>query len=141
MQEALKQCGIAEFLDTQGGLDTMLSENAGNLSGGQRQRLALARALLHDSPVYIFDEATSNIDTESEETILQTIKGLRGKKTVLMITHRLANVVSADRIWCLDQGFLAGSGTHEELLQTCGKYAELWKTQKELEDFGKESGR
>ena len=141
MQEALKQCGIAEFLDTQEGLDTMLSENAGNLSGGQRQRLALARALLHDSPVYIFDEATSNIDTESEETILQTIKGLRGKKTVLMITHRLANVVSADRIWCLDQGFLAGSGTHEELLQTCGKYAELWKTQKELEDFGKESGR
>ena len=134
----LSDCGIADFLQSEKGLDTMLLENAGNLSGGQKQRLALARALLHHSPVYIFDEATSNIDVESEEAILSVIKKLVRTKTVIMITHRLANVTDADRIFCLENGGVAGSGTHEELLASCPAYAALWKTQKELEDFGKE---
>ena len=137
---ALDACGISDFFQTEQGLDTALLENAENLSGGQRQRLALARALLHDSPVYIFDEATSNIDVESEEAILTGIKALAKTKTVVMITHRLANVTDADRIYCLESGSVAGCGTHEELLESCGAYASLWKTQKELEDFGKEAG-
>lgn len=135
----LSDCGIADFLQSEKGLDTVLPENAGNLSGGQKQRLALARALLHDSPVYIFDEATSNIDVESEEAILAVIKKLARTKTAIMITHRLANVTDADRIYCLEDGEMAGSGTHEELLASCPAYAALWKTQKELEDFGKET--
>ncbi len=139
--DALESCGISDFFKAEHGLDTLLLENAGNLSGGQRQRLALARALLHDSPVYIFDEATSNIDIESEEAILAGIKALAKTKTVVMITHRLANVTDADRIYCMENGNIAGSGTHEELLEGCSAYSALWKTQKELEDFGKEEGR
>ena len=135
----LSDCGISDFLQSEKGLDTMLLENADNLSGGQKQRLALARALLHNSPVYIFDEATSNIDVESEEAILAVIKKLVSTKTVIMITHRLANVTDADRICCLENGEVAGIGTHEELLVSCPAYAALWKTQKELEDFGKET--
>lgn len=135
----LSDCGIADFLQSEKGLDTMLLENAVNLSGGQKQRLALARALLHDSPVYIFDEATSNIDVESEEAILAVIKKLARTKTVIMITHRLANVTDADKICCLENGAVSGSGTHEELLVSFPAYAALWKTQKELEDFGKET--
>ena len=135
----LSDCGISDFLQSEKGLDTMLLENADNLSGGQNQRLALARALLHNSPVYIFDEATSNIDVESEEAILAVIKKLVSTKTVIMITHRLANVTDADRICCLENGEVAGIGTHEELLVSCPAYAALWKTQKELEDFGKET--
>lgn len=134
----LSDCGIADYLKTEQGLDTELLENAGNLSGGQRQRLALARALLHDSPVYIFDEATSNIDVESEETILRCIKQLAETKTVMMITHRLANVTDADRIYCMDSGRMVGCGTHEELLADCSVYQSLWNTQKDLENFGEE---
>lgn len=137
----LDDCGIAAFFQTQQGLDTLLTENAGNLSGGQKQRLALARALLHDSPVYIFDEATSNIDVESEEAILARIKRLAESKTVVMITHRLANVTDAGRIYCLENGTVAGCGTHEELLANCDAYRALWNTQKELEDFGKEAAQ
>lgn len=95
-------------LKEQKGLDTPLLENAVNLSGGQKQRLALARAILHDTPIYIFDEATSNIDMESEEAILRQIRRLTGRKTVIMISHRLANVVEADQIYCLERGRLAG---------------------------------
>ena len=92
----LDRCNLSAFLKAENGLDTVLLENAGNLSGGQKQRLALARAILHDSPVYIFDEATSNIDVESEEAILSEIRSLAKKKTIIMISHRLANVVDAD---------------------------------------------
>ena len=136
---ALTECGIADYFKAQEALDTRLQENAGNLSGGQKQRLALARALLHDTPVYIFDEATSNIDVESEEAILHSIKKLAKDKTVIMITHRLANVTDADIIWCLDQGAIAGYGKHEQLLSSCNTYSKLWKTQRELELFGKEA--
>jgi len=135
----LEDCNLADFFRGEKGLDTILTENAGNLSGGQRQRLALARALLHDSRVYIFDEATSNIDVESEEDILNEIKKLSKTKTIIMITHRLANVVSADRIFCLESGIKKGEGKHEQLLDTCPEYRQLWNTQKELEEFEKEA--
>lgn len=135
----LTDCNIAEFLRSENGLDTELKENASNLSGGQRQRLALARAMQHDAKIYIFDEATSNIDIESEEIILSGIRKLSETKTVVMITHRLMNVIDADKIFCLENGAVAGSGTHNELLGSCKTYRDLWNTQKELEEFGMEA--
>ena len=111
-------------------------EKGANLSGGQCQRLALARALLHDSPVYIFDEATSNIDVESENHIMDQIHTLAGTKTVLLISHRLANVVGADTIYVLNAGDVAEHGSHEELLEAGGVYAKLWETQQALENYG-----
>ena len=116
----------------------MLTENAGNLSGGQKQRLALARAILHGSPVLIFDEATSNIDIESEEAILQQIRELSRSRSVIMISHRLANLTEASRIYCMKDGSIVGSGTHEALLREGGVYQKLWDTQAALEAFGKE---
>ncbi|MBQ9268720.1 MAG: ABC transporter ATP-binding protein/permease [Oscillospiraceae bacterium] len=135
--QVLSDCALADFLKTENGLDTVLLENASNLSGGQRQRLALARAILHDSPVYIFDEATSNIDVESEEAILAQIHKLARQKTVILITHRLANVAAADCIYVMESGTVAESGTHRELLAQNGSYAKLWQTQQALENFGK----
>ena len=135
----LERCQLAPFLREEKGLDTVLLENAGNLSGGQRQRLALARAILHDSPIYIFDEATSNIDIESEEWILRQIHHLTKTKTVIMISHRLMNVVGADTIYVLENGTLMESGSHEALLEKQGVYARLWQTQQALEQFGKEA--
>ena len=137
--QALDECALSDFLKTQKGLDTQLLENAGNLSGGQKQRLALARAMLHDSPVYIFDEATSNIDIESEETILSLIRSLTKTKTVIMISHRLANVTDTDCIYVMQSGTVAESGKHEELLNKNGVYAELWRVQAALEAYGKEA--
>ncbi|WP_022779696.1 ABC transporter ATP-binding protein/permease [Butyrivibrio sp. AE3009] len=134
---ALAECEIDGFFRGEKGLDTILTENAGNLSGGQKQRLALARAILHNSKVYIFDEATSNIDIESEELILSEIKKLARTKTVIMITHRLANVMDADKIYCMENGRVSGAGTHAELLESDPVYRELWNTQKELEEYGK----
>lgn len=135
--KVLEECDIEGFFKTENGLDTKLTENAGNLSGGQKQRLALARAMLHDAKIYIFDEATSNIDIESEELILDTIKKLARTKTVIMITHRLMNVKDADCICCLDNGRVTGTGTHDELLNSCDTYKKLWNTQKALEEFGR----
>ena len=137
--DVLDRCNLSAFLKTEKGLDTVLTENAGNLSGGQKQRLALAWAILHDSPVYIFDEATSNIDVESEEIILAEIRRLSQKKTVIMISHRLANVVHADCIYALENGSIAETGTHQDLLNYNNIYAKLWKTQEALEQFGKEA--
>ncbi|MBQ7654318.1 MAG: ABC transporter ATP-binding protein/permease [Clostridia bacterium] len=133
--QVLDECSLAHFFKTERGLDTMLSENAGNLSGGQRQRLALARAILHDSDVYIFDEATSNIDIESEEAILHQIKIISNKKTVVMISHRLANVVDADCIYCMENGNVVERGTHRELINQSGVYSKLWETQEALENY------
>lgn len=133
----LKECNIDGFFKESNGLDTMLTENAGNLSGGQKQRLALARAILHDAKIYIFDEATSNIDMESEEIILAEIKKLAKSKTVIMITHRLMNVVDADKIYCLEKGRISGAGKHPELLETDFVYKKLWNTQKALEEYGR----
>jgi len=134
----LRECDIDGFFKENKGLDTALTENAGNLSGGQRQRLALARSILHDAKIYFFDEATSNIDVESEEAILSEIKKLAKNKTVIVISHRLKNVKDADCIYCMENGTVAGKGTHEQLLSSCNTYKGLWETQKELEEFGKE---
>lgn len=133
----LEKVNLADFLRSEKGLDTMLNEKASNLSGGQCQRLALARALLHDSPVYIFDEATSNIDVESENDIMAQIYELAAAKTVILISHRLANVTGADNIYVLDQGNLAETGNHKRLLAQCGTYAQLWNAQQELENYAK----
>lgn len=136
--EVLDRVNLLEFLKSEKGLDTKLNEKASNLSGGQCQRLALARALLHDSPVYIFDEATSNIDVESENDIMSVIHGLAGSKTVILISHRLANVTASDNIYVMEKGNIAEIGKHEELLNNNGMYAKLWNTQQNLENYGKE---
>ena len=141
MWAALEQVRLAAFLREEDGLDTQLLESASNLSGGQAQRLALARALLHNSPVYIFDEATSNIDVESENDIMAEIHRLSKTRTVILITHRLLNAVKADCIYVLKDGELAQSGPHEVLSRVDGPYQELWQTQQELELYQKEAVR
>ena len=133
--KVLKKTNLADFFEADNGLDFEIAEAGGNLSGGQKQRLALARGLLHDSRFYIFDESTSNIDVESEEVILEQIKELAKHKGVLMISHRLANVVSSDKIFVLEKGQLKEEGTHEELLTTHGIYSTLWETQQSLENM------
>ncbi len=135
MWEALEKVNLADYMRTQNGLDTLLEEKASNLSGGQRQRLALARALLHDSPLYIFDEATSNIDMESENDIMEQIYSLAREKTVILISHRLANVVNSDKIYVINNGCIAESGTHDKLLADKGLYYKLWTAQQETERF------
>ena len=129
----------AKRLLDQMGLSERMNNYPHQLSGGQCQRLALARALLHDSPVYIFDEATSNIDVESENDIMALIRELAetGEKTILLISHRLANVVSADRIYVMDAGNVTEQGTQEDLLSQNGTYAKLWNAQQSLENYGK----
>lgn len=136
--EVLEKVNLADFLKRENGLETFLMEKAVNLSGGQCQRLALARALLHDSPVYIFDEATSNIDVESENDIMQEIHALAKHKTVILISHRLANVTGSDRIYVLESGNVAESGTHGELVKLNGVYRKLWDAQQSLENYGKD---
>lgn len=138
MREVLKKVNLLGFLDTQNGLDTILLEKAGNLSGGQCQRLAIARALLADAPVYIMDEATSNIDVESEELIMDVIHEMAKTRTVLLISHRLANVVGSDQICFLKDGEIKERGTHEELMGRGGAYRQLYKSQMALENYGKE---
>ena len=137
MWAVLEQTNLAAFLRNEEGLDTKLAEKASNLSGGQCQRLALARALLHDSPVYIFDEATSNIDVESENDIMEQMLLLAKKKSVLLISHRLANITKADMIYAMEQGEVKECGTHEELLRKNGLYQKMWTTQQRLELYGK----
>ncbi len=135
MEAALEKVNLLGFLREQQGVDTLLDEKGGNLSKGQCQRLAIARALLHDSEVYIFDEATSNIDMESEELIMQVIHQLAKTKTVLLISHRLANVTASDRIYMMKDGRVVQSGTHVELMKAGGDYKELYQYQNELEQF------
>ena len=138
MRAVLERMNLMAFLDTQQGLETPLLEQGSNLSGGQRQRLALARALLHDSPVYIFDEATSNIDVESEELIMDVIRQLAETRTVLLISHRLANVVSSDCIYMLDQGLIREQGTHQQLMEQKGSYCKLYESQQQLEKWSED---
>lgn len=131
----LEQVRLADFLRSEAGLDTLLTEKGANLSGGQCQRLALARALLHDSSVYLFDEATSNIDVESENDIMALIRTLARTKTVILISHRLANVTEADCLYVMEEGTVVQTGTHTELLAAGGRYAELWNAQQQLERY------
>ena len=141
MEAVLQKVNLLGFLQTQDGLQTKLQEKAGNLSGGQCQRLVIARALLKDAEVYIFDEATSNIDVESEELIMDVIHELAKKQTVLLISHRLANVVKSDRIYFLKDGKIKESGKHEELMQKNGAYRHLYESQMALENYGKGDNR
>ncbi|MFR3729814.1 ABC transporter ATP-binding protein/permease [Lacrimispora sp.] len=133
--EVLREVDLYGFLMEQNGLNTELTGQGLNLSGGQRQRLALARALLHDTPVYIFDEATSNIDAESESRIMSVIKKLAEKRLVLLISHRLANVVDSVQIYTLKEGKIAEAGSHKELIGKNGVYAGIYLEQKKLEAY------
>lgn len=137
--DALDKVNLSEFIKEEGGLDMKLNEQAGNLSGGQCQRLAMARALLHNSDIYVFDEATSNIDVESENDIMKEVHRLAEEKCVILISHRLANVVSSQKIYVMDQGCVVASGLHKDLEQHNGIYAKLWNTQHALETFGMEA--
>ena len=138
--EALSRCRIDDFVRRSGGLDAPVSAEGTNLSGGQRQRLAMARALLHDTPVYIFDEATSNIDADSEAAIIAAVAELARTKTVVMVSHRLAALRGCDKVYVFEAGRVVQTGTHEELAGQDGPYARLWARQAELEDFSARSG-
>lgn len=140
METVLAKVNLLAFLNNQQGLQTKLLEKAGNLSGGQCQRLSLARALLHDTPIYIFDEATSNIDVESEELIMDVIRELAKTRTVLLISHRLANVVASDCICMLADGEIREMGTHKALMKKKGSYYKLYESQRELEEYSQGSG-
>lgn len=139
MTAALRRVNLADFVESEGGLDMQLNERASNLSGGQKQRLAMARALLKDSGVYIFDEATSNIDIESEEMIMSVIRELAKTKSVLLISHRLANVVNSDDIYMLKDGVIVESGTHDELTANKKAYAGMYENQMKLEKYKEEA--
>jgi ATP-binding cassette subfamily B protein len=134
MINIIKEVKLTEIFD-KNGLDTIIEEEGSNLSGGQKQKLALARGLLVDAPFYIFDEATSNIDKESEADIMKVIKSIVGKKNILLISHRLGNVVDCEKIYLLHDGEIKESGTHEELYQLRNEYYKLFNTQQELENY------
>ena len=135
MIEVLKKVKIYDYLLKENGLDTKVLENGSNFSGGQIQRIAFAQALLNDSEIYIFDEATSNIDIESENDLMNLIKEISKNKTVIMISHRLMNVVNSDQIYVMEKACVVGKGTHEQLLKTSKTYQNLWNSQKELENW------
>lgn len=139
MEAALKAVDLYDTVSEKGGLSMEITEKASNLSGGQKQRLALAKALLHDSDIYIFDEATSNVDVESENKIMEVIRELAQKKTVILISHRLANVTDADQILVMKDGVIEESGVHAKLMEKNGYYSSLYKAQQELEKYAKEA--
>ena len=138
MIDALNMVNLWSFLSEQDGLDTKLNQQGSNFSGGQRQRLAIARALLHNTPIYVFDEVTSNIDAESENDIMTVIHNMAKIKTVILISHRLENVVGSCKILLLDKGKIEESGTHSELMSLNKKYKLMYSTQAELEKYAKE---
>ena len=137
MNDALQKVNLLDFINSKDGLDTKLTSNAGNLSGGQKQRLSLARALLHNTPVYIFDEATSNVDAGSEEIIMNVIHELAKEKTIILISHRLANAVKSDNIFMIKDGNIVESGVHSELMANKSAYENLFTEQMNLENFSK----
>ena len=132
--DALAQVRLDDFIRDSGGLDKVISEDGANISGGQKQRLALAIALAADKDIYLFDEATSNIDVDSESVIMDTVHKLAESKTVIVISHRLANIEKADKIYVLADGRVAESGTHQKLLENGGMYSQMYLTQKSLEE-------
>lgn len=132
---ALDRTRVAAFVQANGGLDMVINEGGTNLSGGQRQRVCMARALLHDSPIYVFDEATSNVDAASEAAIGEVIASLAGDHTVIVVAHRLSTIVDADQILVLERGRIAERGTHDELLADAGVYARMWNSQEQLSAY------
>ena len=134
IRSALKKVNLDTFIKENGGLDKVIVEDANNVSGGQKQRLALAVNLVADKDIYVFDEATSNIDVESEAIIMDNVKAMSKDKSVIVISHRLANVVPADNIYYMEDGEVKESGSHEELMNKKGGYASLYETQKTLEE-------
>ncbi len=132
--EALALVNLSDFVQENGGLDKVIIEDADNISGGQKQRLAMAVSLVANKDIYIFDEATSNIDVESEAIIVKNMKALSKDKSVIVISHRLANVVPADCIYYMESGEILESGSHAELMDKNGGYAQLYRTQKKLEE-------
>lgn len=137
MLNVLQKVNLLDFVNSENGLNTEVTEQGNNLSGGQRQRLAIARALLHNTPIYIFDESTSNIDLESEEDIMTVIYELAKEKTVIMISHRLANAINSNNIFVINNGTVVENGTHTKLIEQSGYYAELFNKQQNLENFNK----
>ena len=132
---ALDRTRVAAFVQANGGLDMAINEGGTNLSGGQRQRVCMARALLHDSPIYVFDEATSNVDAASEAAIGEVIASLAGDHTVIVVAHRLSTIADADQILVLERGRIAERGTHGELLADAGVYARMWNSQEQLSAY------
>ena len=130
---ALEKVNLKEFIEENGGLDKVITEDANNISGGQKQRLALAIALVSGKEIYVFDEATSNIDIESEAVIMKNIKAISKNRSVIVISHRLANVVPADNIYYMEEGEIKESGSHEKLMAARQGYARLFAAQKTLE--------
>ena len=137
---ALEKVNLSSFIKENGGLDKVITEDANNISGGQKQRLALAVNLVADKDIYVFDEATSNIDVDSEAVIMKNIKEMSAKKSVIVISHRLANVVPADNIYFMRDGQVIESGSHSQLMARKGEYAKLFNVQKQLEE-GYKSGK
>lgn len=137
---ALDRTRVAAFVQANGGLDMMINEGGTNLSGGQRQRMCMARALLHDSPIYVFDEATSNVDAASEAAIGEVIASLAGGHTVIVVAHRLSTIVDANQILVLERGRIAEHGTHSELLAAAGAYARMWNSQEQLSAYAYAEG-
>ena len=137
---AFDRTRVAAFVQANGGLDMVINEGGTNLSGGQRQRMCMARALLHDSPIYVFDEATSNVDTASEAAIGEVIASLAGEHTVIVVAHRLSTIVDADQILVLERGRIAEHGTHGELLATAGAYVRMWNSQEQLSAYAYAEG-
>ena len=141
LYKALKLANLYEFvINLEKKLQTSVGENGSFLSGGQKQRLALARMILTNPEVYIFDEATSNVDVESEDSILEAIYNIAKEKTVVVISHRLANIKNADKIYVLDKGCIVESGKHESLMNNNFTNAKLYKNQENLENIYNEEG-
>lgn len=140
LRDALARAHVLDMVDTHPqGFDMRIEQDAANLSGGQRQRIAVARALLHDAPIMIFDEATSSVDAESERLIMRTVYELAERKTVILVTHRLTDAVDADVIAVFDHGACAATGTHAELMAQGGRYATMFRAQESVEQVGQRS--